>query len=222
MFTGIIQAMGKIEAMAPRAGDVRLRIACRGLDLETVSAGDSIAVSGVCLTALDIDGDGFSADVSTVTLRCTTLGGLAPGAAVNLEKSLLPTTPLGGHFVSGHVDGVGEVLECVGDARSVRMRLAAPAGLARYIAAKGSVCVDGVSLTVNEVDGAQFGVNIIPHTLEHTTLGGFAPGTRFNIEVDLIARYLERLYAADAPAEAGASSHLGFLAGHGSPGRTGS
>ncbi|HFQ92321.1 MAG TPA: riboflavin synthase [Chromatiales bacterium] len=222
MFTGIIQAMGEIEAMEPRAGDARLRVACGELDLGTVSAGDSIAVSGVCLTALDIDGEGFSADVSSETLRRTTLGGLAPGASVNLEKSLLPTTPLGGHFVSGHVDGVGEVLECVEDARSVRMRLAAPAELARYIAVKGSVCVDGVSLTVNEVDGARFGVNIIPHTLEHTTLGGFAPGRRFNIEVDLIARYLERLFSADATAGAGAASRHGRLAGHGFPGRAGS
>ncbi len=215
MFTGIIQATGLIAAIEPRAGDVRLRIACGDLDLSSVTPGDSIAVSGVCLTAVAMDEGGFSADVSTETLQCTTLGELAAGDAVNLEKPLLPATPLGGHFVSGHVDGVGEVIDLVEDARSLRIHIQAPQALARYIAAKGSVCVDGVSLTVNEVNGAQFGVNIIPHTLEHTTIGQYRAGSRVNIEVDLIARYLERLYMGARAADPASSITREFLANHG-------
>lgn len=199
MFTGIIEAVGTVAAIEGRGGDAWLRIAAGELDLTDVAVGDSISVSGVCLTAVALTDDGFRADVSAETRSRSCLAHVAVGTPVNLEKALLPTTRLGGHLVSGHVDGVGEVLERRPDARSVRLRLRAPAPLARYIAAKGSVCVDGVSLTVNEVAGAEFSVNIVPHTLDHTTLGAFAPGRQVNLEVDLIARYLERLLAGDAP-----------------------
>jgi riboflavin synthase len=173
------------------------------LDLADVTAGDSIAVSGVCLTAVALPGDGFWADVSGETLARTTLGEVKTGAAVNLEKALTPTTRLGGHLVSGHVDGVGTVLTRHDDGRSVRLRVQAPAQLARYIAEKGSVTVDGVSLTVNGVTGATFDLNIVPHTLSETTIGECSPGRRVNLEVDLIARYLERLLLGERAAEAG-------------------
>jgi len=193
MFTGIIQALGTIAAIDTHGADRRLRIATGKLDLGATKIGDSIAVNGVCLTAVELTGDGFWADVSAETLSCTTLIDMAVGAAVNLEQALTPSTALGGHLVSGHVDGVGAVVERHDDARSVRLRITAPAVLARYIAAKGSICVDGVSLTVNAVQGADFELNIVPHTLQETTLGEFAPGRRVNLEVDIIARYLERL-----------------------------
>ena len=193
MFTGIIQAIGKVAAIEPQGGDRRLHIATGKLDLSATRIGDSIAVSGVCLTAVQLDEKGFWADVSAETLSCTTCADLQVGTAVNLEQALTPATALGGHLVSGHVDGVGQVLERQDDARSVRLRIAAPTALARYIAAKGSICVDGVSLTVNAVEGAEFELNIVPHTLQETSLGGYAPGRRVNLEVDIIARYLERL-----------------------------
>lgn len=193
MFTGIIQAVGKIAAIEPRGGDVRVRIHTGKLDLADVKLGESICVSGVCLTVTELLADGFWCDVSGETLLLTTLGAAQSGSAVNLEKSLLPTTRLGGHMVSGHVDGVGEVLERSDDARSVRFKIKAPESLAKYIARKGSVCVDGVSLTVNAVSGAQFELNIVPHTLQETTMNTYQPGTRVNLEVDVIARYLERL-----------------------------
>ncbi len=193
MFTGIIQAVGEVGALEHRGVDVRLRVRTGKLDLETVAIGDSIATSGVCLTAVELPGDGFVADVSGETLACTTIGNLAVGDRVNLEKALTPVTPLGGHLVSGHVDGIGEVLSRREDGRSVRFRMRAPDALARYIAAKGSVCVDGISLTVNAVEGAEFELNIVPHTLVETTMGEFQPGRPFNLEVDIIARYLERL-----------------------------
>jgi len=209
MFTGIVQAVGKIAALERRGGDARLRVATGALDLSDVKTGDSIAVSGVCLTAAALGSKEFSADVSGETLARTTLGALKSGDAVNLEKALTPTTRLGGHLVSGHVDGVGTVHERTPDARSVRFRIEAPAALAKYIAAKGSVCVDGVSLTVNAVEGATFEVNLVPHTLAATTLGELAPGRRVNLEVDLLARYLERLLTAGqlvaAPAEGAVS-----------------
>jgi riboflavin synthase len=204
MFTGIVQSVGRIAAVEARGGDARLRIRSGKLPMGDVSAGDSIAVNGVCLTAVELPGDGFAADVSRETLSLTTLGDLGAGSAVNLEKALTLGTPLGGHLVSGHVDGVGEVLERRDDARSVRLRIRAPAGLARYIAPKGSICVDGTSLTVNAVDGPLFELNIVPHTLEETITDGYAPGTRVNLEVDLIARYLERLLLGDQAAEPGA------------------
>jgi riboflavin synthase len=193
MFTGIITAVGTIAALQPRGGDMRLRIATGKLDLSDVQLGDSIAVSGVCLTAIELPGDGFWADASRETLELTILGEIAPGMNVNLEKALTPTTRLGGHLVSGHVDGIGTVSEWRPDGRSWRLRVQAPDALARYIAAKGSICVDGVSLTVNRVDGAAFELNIVPHTLAETTLVNFQVGRRVNLEVDLIARYLERL-----------------------------
>jgi len=193
MFTGIIQALGKVQGTTRNGADVRLRIASGELDLTAVAVGDSIAVSGVCLTAIALHQDGFSADVSAETLGCTTLGTVQIGDPVNLEKALTLAAPLGGHLVSGHVDGVAAVKHRREVGRSVRYVIEVPAALARYIAAKGSVCIDGVSLTVNGVEGNAFEVNIVPHTLRMTTLGILAEGDRVNIEVDLIARYIERL-----------------------------
>ena len=214
MFTGIIQAVGEIAALEPKGGDLRLRVRTGKLDLGDVQLGDSIAVSGVCLTAVALPGDGFWADVSGETLAHTILGDLKVGARVNLEKALLPTTRLGGHLVSGHVDGVGEVIERRRDARSERFRIRAPEALARYIAHKGSICVDGVSLTVNAVEGSVFDLNIVPHTLAETTLDEYRPGRKVNLEVDLIARYLERLLLGDAAAS-GQGITLDFLRVHG-------
>jgi len=193
MFTGIVQDVGRIVALEPRGGDVRLRVAVSRLSLAGTNPGDSIAVSGVCLTALEISADSFAADVSNETLSLTTLGSLREGSGVNLEPALRAGDPLGGHLVSGHVDGVGEVLEIASDARSVRMRFGCPVALARYFARKGSVAIDGVSLTINEVGPADFSVNLIPHTQQVTTLGEFVVGRRVNLEVDQMARYVERL-----------------------------
>lgn len=214
MFTGIIEAKGTIKALTPNGGDVTLTVATGALDLADVQLGDSIAVNGVCLTVTSLPGDGFSADVSVETLQKTSLGQLRPGAPVNLEKALLPTTRLGGHLVSGHVDGVGKVVRMQDDARSTRIDIEAPAVLARYIAGKGSITVDGISLTVNSVNGVEFSLNIIPHTQEVTTIGSWKVGTEVNLEVDLIARYLERLLQGDAAADASAGSGitLDFLA----------
>jgi riboflavin synthase len=193
MFTGIVSAKGSLQEKAALGGDVRLRIECGGLDMKNSQEGDSIAVSGVCLTMLEPDESGFFADVSTETLELTTLGKLEPGLPVNLELALALEDRLGGHMVSGHVDGSGHLVSRRGDARSERFEFELPASLSRYVATKGSVCIDGVSLTVNDVDGAKFSVCLIPHTLEVTTLGLLQPGDPVNIEVDLIARYLERL-----------------------------
>lgn len=193
MFTGIIAATGTITRIQPIAGDWRLSIRSEQLDLQGVQLGDSIAVSGVCLTVVALSPQGFAADVSRETLACTTLQHWREGDLVNLELALQPQSRLGGHIVSGHVDGVAEVVSRTADARSERLTFRVPQELARYIAHKGSVCLDGVSLTVNEVDGAVFGVNIIPHTAERTTLHLFQPGRQVNMEVDVIARYLERL-----------------------------
>lgn len=216
MFTGIIQAIGQIRRLEPRGGDLRLSVATGKLPLEGVGLGDSIAVNGVCLTAVALNGAEFSADVSRETLTLTTLGGLKAGSPVNLEKALTLATPLGGHLVSGHVDGVGEVLDRQDDGRSRRLRIQAPAELARYIAHKGSICVDGTSLTVNAVEGRDFELNIVPHTLVETIIGGYVSGTRVNLEVDLIARYLERLLLGERAAEPKAGGiDLAFLARHG-------
>lgn len=193
MFTGIIQAVGTVAALEPKGGDLRLRIRTGTLELGSVRRGDSIATSGVCLTVVGLPGDGFWADVSAETLACTGTGNLKVGDRVNLEQALTLATPLGGHLVSGHVDGIGEVVSRRDDGRSVRFRMRAPQALARYIAAKGSVCVDGISLTVNRVEGVEFELNIVPHTLQETTMGEFQSGRSFNLEVDIIARYLERL-----------------------------
>ena len=201
MFTGIVQAVGEIVALEPRGGDTRLRVRTGKLGLDDVNPGDSISTNGVCLTAVDLPGDGYWADVSVETLNFTTLGNLVPGSPVNLEKALTPMTRLGGHMVSGHVDGVGEVLQLYEDGRSWRVVLRAPDDLARYIAKKGSICVDGTSLTVNGVDGAEFDLNIIPQTMAETVFGTYSVGSRVNLEVDVIARYLERLVLGDAAAQ---------------------
>ena len=219
MFTGIIQSIGELRRLERRGGDVRLEIATGKLDLGDVKGGDSIATSGVCLTVVGQGADWFAADVSLETLSLTTLGTLGPGSQVNLEKSLAVTDRLGGHMVSGHVDGVGEVVSLGQDGRSWRYRLRAPDALARYIARKGSICIDGVSLTVNAVDGAEFELNIIPATMRETVFGTYRAGSRVNLEVDLVARYLERLLQGDAaalPAKAGGISRE-FLAIHGFP-----
>ena len=206
MFTGIIQAVGEIAAMEPAGGDMRLRINTGKLDLADVALGDSIAVNGACLTVTDLPGDGYWADVSVETLNFTTLGGLKAGSKVNLEKALTPASRLGGHIVSGHVDGVGEVISLHEDARSWRCVLRAPDELARYIAHKGSITVDGTSLTVNAVNGAEFDLNIIPQTMAETVFGQYKPGSKVNLEVDVIARYLERLMQGDEAAKPGAGS----------------
>jgi riboflavin synthase len=196
MFTGLVQAVGTLRGREARGGDLRLRIDAGALPFANVQLGESIAVSGVCLTVVDFDATGFSADVSTETLACTTLGALADGAPVNLERALLATDRLGGHLVSGHVDGVGRVLAIEPDARSQRWRIAAPPALHRYFAAKGSVCVDGVSLTINGVDGEGFDVNLVPHTVAHTAFATTPVGAAVNLEVDVVARYVERLLAS--------------------------
>jgi riboflavin synthase len=215
MFTGIIQTTGKVHAFDKRDGDARLTVVASQLEVTDVALGDSIAVDGVCLTAVAFDAGGFVADVSGETLACTTLGGLTHGARVNLELALTPTTRLSGHLVSGHVDGVGEVLRRWTDARSERFRIRVPVGLAKYIAEKGSVCVDGISLTVNRVEDSEFELNIVPHTLQVTTLGECQAGRRVNLEVDVIARYLERLLLGDQAELGGVTETLlaarGFL-----------
>ena len=197
MFTGIIQAIGCIAAIEPGEKDIRLHIETGKLPLAGVSLGDSIATSGVCLTVTDLPGDGFWADVSPETLSLTSLGGKGVGDAVNLETSLTLQTALGGHLVSGHVDGVGQVERIVEDARFWRVTIAAPENLARYIAMKGSICVDGTSLTVNQVQGASFELTIIPQTWEETVFSEYQTGSAVNLEVDVIARYLERLMQYD-------------------------
>ncbi len=193
MFTGIVEAVGRLAAVEPQASGRRVRIHGGALDLADLRVGDSVAVSGVCLTVTGLPGDGFWADVSAETLAHTTFSTLVPGARVNLEKALAAGARLGGHLVSGHIDGVGTIIGRAPDGASQRLTIEAPAGLAKYIARKGSICVDGVSLTVNAVDGARFELTIVPHTLAATTLDGCAVGQRVNLEVDLIARYLERL-----------------------------
>ena len=196
MFTGIVQAVGRIEERIEHpSGDVSLLVDTAAIPAADIAVGDSICVSGVCLTAIEVTPAGFRTDVSAESLARTTLGNLAAGRRVNLETALTPQTRLGGHLVSGHVDGIGELLARRDDARSVRFEFRAPESLARYIAEKGSVCIDGTSLTVNSVAGAAFDVNIVPHTLRATTLGELLPGSAVNVEVDQIARYVERLLA---------------------------
>lgn len=204
MFTGIIEAVGEVAAIQPSGGDMRLYIRTGKLPLDDVQLGDSIATNGCCLTVTDLPGDGYWADVSAESLNFTTLGALDQGSQVNLEKSLTPASRLGGHIVSGHVDGVGEVISLAEDARSIRVVIRAPDALAKYIAHKGSICVDGTSLTVNAVHGAEFDLNIIPQTMAETIFGTYQAGTKVNLEVDVIARYLERLLQGDTAAESGA------------------
>ena len=193
MFTGIIEAVGKIKRIEPVGGDMRLHVGVGDLDMGDVQLGDSIAVNGVCLTAIEFDDKHFAADVSNETISLTSLKDLAIGSEVNLEKALLPTTRLGGHLVSGHVDGLGEVISIKDDSRSIRLIIRAPEELKYYIAMKGSITIDGTSLTVNKIDDADFEINIVPHTQEQTIIKNYKPGTKVNLEVDLIARYLERL-----------------------------
>lgn len=214
MFTGIIEAVGTVTALEQRGGDVRLAIDGGGLDLSGAAIGDSIAVNGCCLTVIRLAGAVFSADVSRESLGLTTLGTLERGSRVNLERALTLSRPLGGHLVTGHVDGIGTVESRADDGRSVRFRLRAPEALARYLARKGSICVDGVSLTVNEVDGASFGVNIVPHTMAATVFGAYRPGARVNLEVDIVARYLERLVGAAGGLTRERLEEYGFVKGH--------
>jgi riboflavin synthase len=204
MFTGIVTSKGILQAKTSMGGDSRMQFRCEDLSLESSRAGDSICVSGACLTMLDPSGQQFSADVSQETLALTTLGHLQEGQAVNLELALRAEDRLGGHLVTGHVDGLATLLSRHPDGRAERLEFEVPEQLARYVARKGSVCLDGVSLTVNSVQGRRFSVCLIPHTLEITTLGSLGSGDRVNLEVDLVARYLERLvepFAAANPAD---------------------
>jgi len=210
MFTGIIKAKGSIAAMSRQGGDVRLTVRSEGLPWGEYEIGESIAVNGVCLTAVALHDDGFDTDVSVETLDVTALGSLGSGSDVNLEPAISLGERLGGHLVSGHVDCVGSVTSRTADARSVRLAIEIPAEYAHYVAKKGSVCIDGVSLTVNEVSGNTFELNIIPHTADVTIIGDYAVGTVVNVEVDLLARYLERLMSKD-----GDGISLDFLKAHG-------
>lgn len=193
MFTGIIEAIGSISSLNRQDEEWRLTVAAPTLDLTELSLGDSIAVNGCCLTAVAFDANSFAADVSQETLRCTTLGKLQAGSRVNLELAMRASARLGGHIVSGHVDGVGKLLASSSEGGSTRLEFEVPGELARYIAAKGSICIDGTSLTVNAVAGSRFVVNVIPHTQSATIMGGYQVGQAVNLEVDVVARYLERL-----------------------------
>jgi|SRR5690554_1739597 riboflavin synthase len=218
MFTGIIEAIGEIADKRMIGGDMRLYVRTGGLDLSDVKLGDSIATNGVCLTAVELPGDGFIADVSLETLSHSRFEELEPGEAVNLEKALRPDSRLGGHIVTGHVDAVGTVLERADDARSVQLKIRMPLSIQRYVAAKGSITVDGVSLTVNSLDGDCFWLNIVPHTAQETIIDRYSAGRRVHLEVDIIARYLERLIGAAAPQaedETAGGLTLAMLAQHG-------
>ena len=193
MFTGIIEAVGKIEALSQEKGEWRLKVSTGDLDLSDVKIGDSLAVSGCCLTVVEKHANAFSADVSNETMRCTALGTLGIGSLVNLEKAMLATDRFGGHIVSGHVDGVGQLLKIENEGQSIKMTFKMPLNLIKYVAAKGSICVDGTSLTVNEVKEDYFTVNVIPHTQDETISGSYKVGNNVNLEVDIIARYLERM-----------------------------
>ncbi len=200
MFTGLIEGVGRLAAREPMQGDVRLRVEVGSLPFEQVQLGESIAINGACMTVVEFDAASFGVDASSETLSLTTLGTLPLGAAVNLERAMRPSDRLGGHLVSGHVDGLGRVQQIADDGRAQRWRFTAPASLLRYIARKGSICVDGVSLTVNAVDGEGFEVALIPHTISHTAFATTALGDAVNLEVDLVARYVERLLSAEARA----------------------
>jgi len=201
MFTGIILAVGKIKNIEQKSGDVRLAIDTGKLSLAEASLGDSIAVNGICLTAVELSEYGFVADVSNETLARTNLKQASTGTPVNLELALTPQTRMGGHIVSGHVDGLATLVEKKPDGRSIRFKFKVPDSLAKYIAEKGSICINGISLTVNTVEGTVFSVNIVPHTLKETTLGAIEVSDAVNIEVDLLARYMERLMKGEAAAQ---------------------
>ena len=206
-----------MQQITPRSGDVRLTIATGKLSLADVKLGDSIATNGICLTVVELTGQGFAADVSNETLRRTCLKTWQVGTRVNLEKALMPTSRLGGHIVSGHVDGLGEIISFKPDARSLQYQVRAPDSLAKYISEKGSITVDGISLTVNAIDGATFSLNIVPHTVQETNVGEWQTGSVVNLEVDLLARYLERLIMGDKAAQPSAKADISleFLAQHG-------
>ena len=216
MFTGIIEATGSVTSLKQVGAQWRIGIKSTQLEFADVKLGDSIAVSGCCLTVVELAPHSFSADVSNETLACTTLGKLSTGARVNLEKAMLASARFGGHIVSGHVDGVGRLLESTLDGKSLRLTFEMPKSLAHYVAGKGSICIDGTSLTVNSVDNVTFTVNVIPHTQQETVIGEYVIGTAVNLEVDIIARYLERLLHGSAESErkpGGVSAQL--LAQHG-------
>ena len=200
MFTGLIEGVGRLAAREALGGDARLRVEVGSLPFEQVQLGESIAINGACMTVVEFDAASFGVDASSETLSLTTLGTLPLGAAVNLERAMRPSDRLGGHLVSGHVDGLGRVQQIADDGRAQRWRFTAPASLLRYIARKGSICVDGISLTVNAVDGEGFEVALIPHTISHTAFATTAVGDAVNLEVDLVARYVERLLSAEARA----------------------
>lgn len=200
MFTGIILAVGKITQIEQKSGDVRLSIDTGKLSLADANLGDSIAVNGICLTAVELSEHGFVADVSNETLSRTNLKQASTGTAVNIELALTPQTRMGGHIVSGHVDGLATLIEKKPDGRSIRFKFKAPDELAKYIAEKGSICINGISLTINTVEGAVFSVNVVPHTLKETSLGFAVVGDKINLEVDLLARYMERLMKGEAAA----------------------
>jgi len=193
MFTGIIEAVGEISDLSPTNNGISLTVNTGKMDISDTGIGDSIAVCGACLTVVSRNNKTFQADVSNETLAMTTLGQFKKGTRVNLERALMPTSRLGGHMVSGHVDGVGELQELVDEGSSWRLLFQVPESLACYISRKGSICIDGVSLTVNQVNDSAFSVNIIPHTQEQTIIYEYQPGRQVNIEVDLISRYIERL-----------------------------
>ena len=201
MFTGIVETQGVVVTKEYRGGDLRLGIQAQGLDWSSVAIGDSISTNGVCLTAIELNNESFLADVSVETLNLTTVGAWGVGDKVNLERALTPQSRLGGHIVSGHVDGIGEVLSRESDARSERFVIRVPNELAKYVAHKGSITIDGTSLTVNQVNGNEFDINIVPHTLSVTVIGDYRVGTKVNLEVDVIARYLERILLGDKAAE---------------------
>ena len=215
MFTGIIESVGEIAEIQNVGGDYRLNIASGKLDLSDLKLGDSVAVNGICLTVTELTGRGFWADVSAETVACSTFATLQHSDRVNLEKALTPSSRLGGHLVSGHVDGVGEIVarEAVGG--SIKFTIKVPSELTRYIAEKGSITINGISLTVNRIEGASFELNIVPHTQGETTLEDFKPGALVNVEVDQIARYLERLLQGDSGSSEKSGITESFLAQHG-------
>ena len=214
MFTGIIDALGTIGAKQVKGGDVRLCLVSQQLDMSDVKLGDSIATNGVCLTVVELNSDGFWADVSNETMRHSSLNNLGEGAAVNLEKAMLASSRFGGHIVSGHVDGLGEVINLKHDGRSVQLEIMPPAELIKYIAHKGSITLDGVSLTVNELTARGFLLNIVPHTAAETIINNYSVGSQVNLEVDIIARYLEQLLKPEQASQKSALSKS-FLAEHG-------
>lgn len=217
MFTGIIESVGTVKSLQRIDGDVRIQIAVGGLDMSDVKLGDSIATSGICLTVIDFGTDWFSADISVESLNRTIVQNWRVGTRVNLEKALLPTTRLGGHIVSGHVDGVAEISLKRQDARSIYFEVTCPTTLAKYLSEKGSITIDGISLTINHLRGNIVSLNLVPHTAEKTTIGDWQVGTKVNIEVDVLARYIERLLLGDKASQTSPSSNIdmAFLAQHG-------